>query len=280
MQRLTFSFHGVEFPAILLDRGEWIFSANVVCIECELVTNQSNVSRYLQRVIPAQYYFEFNPQDGGRPGYYLKLPGMFRLLLLTNTEKGEDFRYWVCDEVLPSILEKDAYYDKSVFSAEEIEQLEAIIQKKDIRIARLELEKQVLTDEKYKAVERISFLKSENEIEANMLLDINREKTTRIYKLEEELQTERKKNMPLPRMTFKDDVNTEQMYSEREYQKLKSDIKSLKNEIDKYKRKESFASKLDQLMRFVLTSRPTPLRKQIMLLFGWNEKTPLPKDNF
>lgn len=74
--------------------------------------------------------------------------------------------------------------------------------------------------------------------------------------------------------------NIERTYSEKEYQKLKKEIKSLREEIDKYRCGHPIITKFDQLMRFVLTSRPTPLRKQIMLLFGWNEKTPLPKDNF
>lgn len=268
MQRLTFRFQGVEFPAILLDKREWIFSANVVCIECELVTNQNHISRYLQRVVPSQYYFEFNPQDGGRPGYYLKLPGMFRLLLLANTEKGEDFKYWVCDEVLPSILEKDAYYDKSIFSAEEIEQLEAIIQKKDIRIARLELEKQILTDEKYKAVEKISSVKNNHEKEVYVLLSRQED----VFKELNELRLFKKNNTKSISIA---EENIERTYSEKEYQKLKKEIKSLREEIHRYRCDHPIITKFDQLMRFVLTSKQTPLRKQIMLLFGWNEKNPL-----
>lgn len=173
MERLDFKFHNLEFPALLLPSGEWIFNGNLVCEECGLVKNQNHVARYIKNTIPSKWFTEFNPEEIGRPGLYLYEAGLYFLIFQGVTEGAFIFRDFVLETVLPSIRKQGIYIEETRFSTEEKEKLEAIVSERDSRIQALEAEslaiKMAFDDSirESKAVKKNLEIKLASEIENN-----------------------------------------------------------------------------------------------------------------
>lgn len=150
MLKLDFSFGGIEFPALQLANGDWIFNANTVCLESKLVNDNSNVSRWVKSVLPRKYYLTLNDAGiVGRPGLYLYEAGLYSCIFQSETQDAIDFKEFVLEVVLPSIRKQGIFIEESRFSAEEKAKLDAIVSERDLRISRLELEKQMLVEESF-----------------------------------------------------------------------------------------------------------------------------------
>lgn len=129
MQLLNFPLDSIEenLPAILLDTGVWLFSAQETCIFGELAT-RVNASKWVRNNIPAKWIVELKTKEGGgRPGLYLTKPGFYFAICQGQSEMAIKFRDEVFENILPKIDASGGYIMPSATS-KQIEALKAELQ--------------------------------------------------------------------------------------------------------------------------------------------------------
>lgn len=141
MQLINFPLESInkELPAVQLDDGSWLFSAQEVCFFAE-VASKVNASKWVRNNIPAKWTIELKTKEGnGRPGLYLTKPGFFFAVCQGKSELALKFRDEVFEVILPKIDASGGYIMPTATSEQlealqlEIKQLQAAIKDKDQR---------------------------------------------------------------------------------------------------------------------------------------------------
>lgn len=111
MNITTFQVRGTSesLPAILLDTGEWFFSAQDTCVFAEVATPK-NATTWIKNNIPPKWYREIKiPGKEGRPSIYLTKPGFYYAVCQGKSLKATNFRDWVFEDLLVKI-ESQGFY--------------------------------------------------------------------------------------------------------------------------------------------------------------------------
>jgi len=143
MQLLNFPLESIneELPAVLLDDGAWLFSAQDTCVFGEIAT-RVNAAKWVRTNVPPKWVVELKTKEGnGRPGLYLTKPGFYFAVCQGKSEMAIKFRDEVFETILPKIDASGGYIMPTATS----EQLEAL----QAEIAALQKDKEELAGKVY-----------------------------------------------------------------------------------------------------------------------------------
>jgi prophage antirepressor-like protein len=111
MRLIKFSIESIneELPAIQLDSGGFVFSAQETCVFAQL-SSRVNASKWVRNNIPSKWIIELKTSEGnGRPGLYLTKAGFYYAVSQGKSEIAIKFRDWVFEDLLLK-LESQGYY--------------------------------------------------------------------------------------------------------------------------------------------------------------------------
>lgn len=123
MQLLSFPLESIDedLPAIQLDDGTWLFSAQETCVFGE-IASRVNAAKWVRTNIPAKWIVELKTKEGnGRPGLYLTKPGFYYAVCQGKSEKALRFRDEVFEVILPKIDASGYYISDAVTSKQLVE---------------------------------------------------------------------------------------------------------------------------------------------------------------
>jgi prophage antirepressor-like protein len=126
---VKFEFKGFEIEAIR-DNETPMFMAKDVAVLLNLDT--LNLSTFLKNNLRGKDYRTISGKSKGRPPYFVTEAGLYDMIFGSNCEYSQDFKYWIFDEVLPSIRKDGAYISPDITPQQAIAAIDKLSQVADL----------------------------------------------------------------------------------------------------------------------------------------------------
>lgn len=138
-----FKFEEKEVRTHVDERGEIWFVAKDVCDVLGLGNSSQATSRLREKDLSGIISNDVT----GRPQSMRVVSefGLYELVLSSRKEDALRFKYWVCDEVLPSIRKTGGYNVKPLSALETLKLQIKLLEEQEIKIKKLEAEQKALT---------------------------------------------------------------------------------------------------------------------------------------
>lgn len=120
---MKFNFKSFEISAIRDNETPMFMAKEVAAV---LGIDTKNLTTFLKANLRGKDFRTISGQSKGRPPYFVTETGLYDMIFESGCEYSQDFKYWIFDEVLPSIRKDGAYIDPDITPKQAIEAIDRL----------------------------------------------------------------------------------------------------------------------------------------------------------